>query len=147
MFNWTKKKKKSGGFIYGAYSGQILPPMIGINCPGKKWVVMLTRKNGFAITDGILVYGGEPRVYLGQEKHELIGQVKQYLLEELRSFCGEFSAYQFEEFINKDPNSFKDDLDIQFEGFLDACVRRIQMNPGNRDIEAKIEHSRHRRRR
>ena len=92
MFKWNhkkKEKKESGGFIYGAYSGPILPPMIGISCPGKKWIVMLTRKNGFAITDGISVYGGKPRSYSGSDRNEIIDQIKEYLYNELREFCCE----------------------------------------------------------
>lgn len=123
MFN---KKQKSGGWIYGAYSGPILPPMLGLGTPGGKLVLILTKKNGFAITDGISVYGGKPRVY--DFESDLISQIKDNLHSELKEFCGDaYSAHDYDEFIyrartNDLPLS---DLDRQFIGFLSACERKI----------------------
>ncbi len=119
---------KSGGWIYSAYSGGVLPPMLGLGTPGGKKVLMLTEENGFAITDGGGVYGGEPRYY--DTSRDLVGQIKENLYEELREFCGEdngvYSADDFKEFIFRDRMFKRDDSDIWFNEFLEACKRRIQ---------------------
>lgn len=124
MFN---KKQKSGGWIYGAYSGPILPPMLGLGSPGGKKVLILTKENGFAITDGVSVYGGKARTYDPEE--DIKSQIKDHLYAELREFCGEdnevYSARDFKEFIYR-KRDLMDDLDEQFMDFLDACERRIK---------------------
>ena len=120
------RRLKSGGYIYGAYSGEVLPPMLALATPGGKCVLVLTEENGFAITDGCLVYGGEPRYYDTSE--DLIEQIKENLYDELRDYCGEnngiYSADDFEAFIyERERRGYY--LNEPFEDFLEACEQRI----------------------
>lgn len=118
---------KSGGYVYGAYSGDVLPPMLALGTPGGKMVLVLTEENGFAITDGCSVYGGTPRYYDTSE--DIIEQIKDNLYDELRDYCGEnygiYSADVFEEFIFRERIFPRADLDVCFNDFLEACEQRI----------------------
>ena len=125
-----QKKLKSGGWIYGAYSGPILPPMLGLGTPGGKMTLILTKENGFAITDGVSVYGGKSRTY--DNEKDIISQIKDNLYAELKEFCGEdndiYSARDFKEFIYRDRNCRLSNGgdDDQFIDFLSTCEKRIK---------------------
>ena len=120
------RRLKSGGYICGAYSGDVLPPMLTLGTPGGKRVLMLTEENGFAITDGCSVDGGAPRYYDTSE--DLIEQIKDNLYDELRDYCGEdngvYSADDCKAFIyERERRGYY--LDEAFEDFLEACEQRI----------------------
>lgn len=120
------RRLKSGGYFYGAYSGDVLPPMLALATEGGKMVLILTEENGFAITDGCLVYGGESRYYDTSE--DLIEQIKENLYEELMDYCHEdsdiSSAREFKALIfEREHRGYY--LNEAFEEFLKACEQRI----------------------